>query len=519
MFDEKGNLIPNYPDPQVLDTGSFQSAPISVSTLTQDQKPLNVIPPVVVPPPVIPKSEPVLTPEPPKPPTAGESLSQRLEDLTAQITGRADMAGERIGAATENYERQLKEINNQIQRNQVEAFAAQEKALESGETLGFAAGEAARVQRNFAIEDMRLSVRAQAMQGNIDLAAKTAQRAVDAEFAHTEKDIEIARQNIIKNYDTFTPAEKKRADATLQRLDKDDAFVKEKKEVRKRISDLVIKLAETGQVPNTVFSQLEKLDSYDEAVKIAAPFLKKEITGQSDFEQAFLRDNGRLPTVQELLDWKAKEAAAGRAPTDPLVGTYIPGSNPTVDNWAKLIISGQAKITEVPNPKGSTLRSDVINAINSSGQLLLSDKDREKLSTLDTAFNVYETIKGLSEKINTFGVTGRVTGYLKRYVGGATQYNTDIARYNATRQGFVSNVARTLGEKGTLAEGDVQRAINNLPTVNDTEAVARGKLETLRIILQGAKDSIIQKSTEPLTGTTSGTIQTTPDSLRNKYNY
>src|SRR3990167_11103940 len=105
MFDEKGNLIPNYPDPQVLDApGSFQSAPISVSTLTQNQKPLNVIPPVVVPLPVIPKSEPVLTPEPPKPPTAGESLSQRLEYLTAQITGRADTAGERIGAATENYE-------------------------------------------------------------------------------------------------------------------------------------------------------------------------------------------------------------------------------------------------------------------------------------------------------------------------------------------------------------------------------------------------------------------------------
>jgi len=210
---------------------------------------------------------------------------------------------------------------------------------------------------------------------------------------------------------------------------------------------------------------------------------------------------------------------------------YVPGSNPTVDNWARLIISGQAKITDVPNPKGSTMRSDVTNAIATSGQLLLSDKDREKLSTLDTAFNVYETIKGLSEKINTFGVGGRITGALSRYVGGKTQFNTDIARYDAARQGFVSNVARTLGEKGTLAEGDVQRAINNLPTVNDTKAVAEGKLETLRTILQGAKDSIIQKSTEPLTGTTSGTIQTfvsgitqtstpaTPEALRAKYNY
>jgi len=187
-------------------------------------------------------------------------------------------------------------------------------------------------------------------------------------------------------------------------------------------------------------------------------------------------------------------------------GTTDDASGLSADNWAKLIISGQAKITEVPNPKGSTLRSDVVNAISKSGEYLLSDKDREKMSTLDTAFNVYNTIKGLSEKINTFDVVGRVTGYLSRYVGGATQMNTDIARYNAARQGFVSNVARTLGEKGTLAEGDVQRAISNLPTINDTQAVAQAKLETLRNILQSSKDSIIQKSITPASQLSSGTL-------------
>ena len=240
----------------------------------------------------------------------------------------------------------------------------------------------------------------------------------------------------------------------------------------------------------------------------------------ADFKSFFPNVDITTPAgQQQFLNWQARVGEAGRVPVVSTPGAYIPGSNPTVDNWARLIISGKAKITEVPNPRGSTLRSEVVNAINSSGQLLLSDKDREKLSTLDTAFNVYETIKGLSEKINTFGVGGRVTGYLSRYIGGVTQYNVDIARYNATRQGFVSNVARTLGEKGTLAEGDVQRAINNLPKVNDTKAVAEGKLETLRTILRGAKDSIIQKSTEPLTGTTSGTLPVTGENLRDKYNY
>jgi hypothetical protein len=196
------------------------------------------------------------------------------------------------------------------------------------------------------------------------------------------------------------------------------------------------------------------------------------------------------------------------------IRTGIDTGGLSVQNWADLIIKGQAKITDVPNPKGSTLRTQVINAIQNSGQAILSDKDREKLSVLDTAYNVYNTIKDLSEKINNFGPAGRIAGWLGRYVGGGTQWNTDIARYNAARQGFVSNVARTLGEKGTLAEGDVQRAISNLPSVNDTRDVAEGKLSTLKNILDAARSSIIQKSTKPVSGLSEGTLNnqiTQPD--------
>ena len=443
MFDEKGNLIPNYPDPQVLDTGSFQSAPISVSTLTQDQKPLNVIPPVVVPPPEIPKPEPAPTPEL-KPPSAGESFNQRLESLTAQLTGRAGITGERIGTATENYERQLKEINDQLRKNQVEALAAQEKALESGETLGFAAGEAARVQRNFAIEDMRLNIRAQAMQGNIDLAAKTAQRAVDAEFAQTEKDIEIARQNIIKNYDTFTPAEKKRADATLQRLDKDDAFVKEKKEVRKRISDLVIKVAERGG-SNIILSQIENATE-EEALRIAAPFLKEEEKLPSDiesFKQFFPNVDITTPAgQQQFLDWKAREIAAGRMPEtvpteDGVISPYqTERAYRTIQSVNELLTKAKAN----PGIFGRTAALPL-------PQFLRSGAYRNFKSELETlkANIAFGELVAMREASKTGGALGQVSdreGQLLQNALGALNMNQSPKNFQAQLQKINASITR-----------------------------------------------------------------------------
>lgn len=409
----------------------------------------------------------------------------------------------------------------------------QQEATGRGITTGGLAPIETGQLRNLALRALPLQAQALAAQaevasaqGDVELsqnALKLAQDKLNTVFNLKTKD-EENKYNYQKDlrdkiWDFVTETEKTRLFNLQKKDDREFQLYKDRIDNLQTISNNLIANGQ-GDLAAKV-SQLDpKSKMYQQDLANLLSQAKPKSTAQSDFEQAFLRDKGRLPTVAELLEFKKSSLA-----TTPTPGAYVPGSNPTVDNWARLIISGQAKITDVPNPKGSTMRSDVTNAIATSGQLLLSEKDREKLSTLDTAFNVYETIKELSEKINTFGVGGRVTGYLSRYIGGATQFNTDIARYNATRQGFVSNVARTLGEKGTLAEGDVARAINNLPTVNDTQAVAQGKLETLRKILQGAKDSIIQKSTEPLTGTTSGTLSPQmpgairPEDLRTKYNY
>ncbi len=338
----------------------------------------------------------------------------------------------------------------------------------------------------------------------LELAQGKLKMITDAKIADATNTYNAMKDNRDKIWNLLTDAEKAKVAAQQKKDDQAHTDYLAEMNDKANLSQSLMK-----DDPATA-AKLALLDAKSPTYKAdkAALMAQAKPTGTGDigeFKSFFPNVDITTPAgQQQYLDWQMRQAKAKAVSTTP--GVYVPGSNPAVDNWAKLIIAGQAKITDVPNPKGSTMRSDVTNAIATSGQLLLSDKDREKLTTLDTAFNVANTIKSLSEKINTFDVVGRVTGYLSRYLGGATQYNVDVARYNAAREGFVSNVARTLGEKGTLAEGDVARAISNLPTINDTKAVAKAKLKTLFSILEGTRTSIIQKSTEPVENITVGTL-------------
>ena len=165
----------------------------------------------------------------------------------------------------------------------------------------------------------------------------------------------------------------------------------------------------------------------------------------------------------------------------------------SIENWSKLIISGQASLTNVPVSQ----RSAVVNEIAKSPDVLLSDKDREKLNVLDTAENVVKTLKDLSNGIAPANALTRLYGGPLDYLQAKTQTGTKESVYLDARTGFVSNVARTLGEKGALAEGDVTRAINNIPALSDTKAVSDEKFKVLDGIFTKARESIIKTSTTP----------------------
>lgn len=194
---------------------------MSIASMNTPQTPLNVQQPSVAPiPPVTPISSTTTTT-----PAPANNFTTTLEGLQASLAGKTLDTAAMKSNATAPYEQTLGHIDEQIAAYQIQAQAHQEAALKSGETTGYASREAQNVQRSDAIQLMLLQAQRAAAQGNIAFAEKHAQAAIDTKYGQMEIDLNTARNNIYNNYDSFTPAEKKKADATLLRLDSQDAFV------------------------------------------------------------------------------------------------------------------------------------------------------------------------------------------------------------------------------------------------------------------------------------------------------
>jgi hypothetical protein len=260
-------------NPASLPVQPTTPAPIAISTLTTPQAPLNVKAPGVAPVPIVPIA-PITAPagwdaqtyanfkaaNPTLEPTAQDtakmqaagnqpsSFTTSLEQLQSQLAGKTLDTAATKNAATAPYEQQLNQLNTQIAQQQAKALQNQEAALRSGETTGFASREAQNIQRTDAIEMLKLQAMQAGLQGNIALAEKHAQTAIDTKYGQIEKDLEAAKSNIYANFENFTAAEKKRAEATLLRLDKDDALVKQQKEDDKTIYAMAV--AATKNFPN-----------------------------------------------------------------------------------------------------------------------------------------------------------------------------------------------------------------------------------------------------------------------------
>ena len=267
------------------------------------------------------------TPAPTTPaptPSPATDLTSQLESLQAELLGAPAAKAETVSGATAKFQKQLDEINAQIRMHQATALERQEKALATGETLGFAAGEAQRIARTDAIEAMKLSSLAQAMQGNISTAEKLAGNAADAEFAEKLQKLAITRNNIIANWDTFTAAEKKRAQATLESIDAQDAFVVQQKQESKDIQGVARQAAQLG-ANNVLLNKILQAPSTVEADRLLAEsgltIEPAEIAGgieMEKFKQFFPDVDLTTPEgQQQWLNWKAKESAAGRKPEEP----------------------------------------------------------------------------------------------------------------------------------------------------------------------------------------------------------
>ena len=153
-----------------------------------------------------------------------------------------------------------------------------------------------------------------------------------------------------------------------------------------------------------------------------------------------------------------------------------------IADYADAVASGQMEITAVP----MKVRGAVVSAVKESGRLIVSAKEREGIQALDIPLGIIADIEKYADKINTEqGVAARTSGVvrsMKSYFG----HDADVTALKS-KIGTLALLIRALGEKGTLAEGDVSRAIALIPTVTDTKTEKDNKIRDLKQILSSAK--------------------------------
>ena len=155
----------------------------------------------------------------------------------------------------------------------------------------------------------------------LDSAQKKFDQAFELKISDNNRIYDSQKENASAIRQHLSTAEKARLDAVEKRQATDfsranDAinFAQAQSTLATQNGQADMAMALTNLPKPNLYSKTFEADlqTYNQSVAAIQGQIKPKLTGQSDFEQAFLRDNGRLPTVNELLKWEKDKIAAGR---------------------------------------------------------------------------------------------------------------------------------------------------------------------------------------------------------------
>lgn len=219
---------------------------------------------------------------------------------------------------------------------------------------------------------------------------------------------------------------------------------------------------------------------YTEPQKPEAPDISEAAKKAGELEKIV----GRPLTEREKLDLfgiapdaKADELDKPLSPTD-LVRLRLP-------NGSSL-------------PLGTTSRQAA-----AAGAKAYSDTELTRQVNTSTALNTLSEIKNLALGKNgafvdnggsplTNNVLARIANGISNGLGAFAGTEASMRRdvFNSTARGSISSLVRSMGEAGSLSDGDVNRALSLIPQLGakpDTEATARAKFDELqKIVSRGA---------------------------------
>lgn len=354
--------------------------------------------------------------------TESGTLDSLIKDLgISPSEGRGQeqlQAEQQIGVP--QFSKELADVNSQI-KQQSAAYEKQIRDIEAGAgrlglTTSAVTGQQGAVARAAAADIGLLQAKALGLQGQLQAAQETVNRAIDLKYADKEAEYKTKLQqyNLIK--DQLTGEEKRRGDALAYALKKEETALADEKQKQKDIQTLAIEASKNG--------------------------FKGDISGAKTVNEVLQKISGFLMSPKEKLEVEKLKGDIAKNTLELL--------------QAKKIIGGTTG-----SPVG-----DIIAGSSKYGDKRLTDSQLEKIQKATSALGSMETLQGLlSQGKDGINISGPVTGRLRAL---ATQLGGDAnaSAINATIQGLIPTVARGIfGEVGVLTDADIENYRKTVPNL------------------------------------------------------
>ncbi len=319
------------------------------------------------------------TPTTPTTPAAGQTntFTDKLSGLVAKFTGKA--ADQKIAedTATNPINAQITSLGSQLSKLQADTIAGQDNITRFAGTNGaFQSGELNRLNRDSNVQGLLIQSRIDSLKGDVASAKANADAAIEAKYAGIQQDIEGARNDIYKNWSTFSAADKKLASAKLAEYDANDQYAKQNMEDEKAVQALAasaLAFNPGNQKVMLAVDEATKSGDLMTATKLLAPYQRDPVATQ---KATLDLQNQRLQN--QLLQAQITKLNNAVTNTKTVDASTVDAGASAV-NADKNTVALTAMLTNPDIASGTRTKiSDVLGVINAVGDVAGANPDTTK---------------------------------------------------------------------------------------------------------------------------------------------
>jgi len=201
-----------------------------------------------------------------------QAILDKMQALTGKSARQRQLEIE-MGVETDTAE--VKRLRTEIAGIEAEMNRQLTERTGKGITARSILGEQSRIERRFLSEIGAKTALMQALQGNIELAQSTAERAVNMEFESVENELMVQLQKLEFKRGDLTKAEEKENAEQRAMIEAQQAQIEAQKEERKNIFAVALEAQKNGADPSLVASILSSGNA-EEALVIGSSYVSQE---------------------------------------------------------------------------------------------------------------------------------------------------------------------------------------------------------------------------------------------------